>query len=83
MYSLFFTGAKISRTLEGTRIIENDGTSLMLESVEGAQHLAPATQQLFEYTKKVASFIVVLTVFLLLFLSVYVCMHPFRFHIFY
>ena len=43
---LMFTGAKITQTKDGTRIIESDGTSLTVGSEEALQHLAPQSQEL-------------------------------------
>ena len=51
---IFYDGAKCSQTAEGTRIITQDGTSLMLESVQSAQHLSPATQELCSYVQEVS-----------------------------
>ena len=49
IFNFFFSGAKFTRTSDGTRIIESDGTTLTLESNGVLQHLAPETQKMMEY----------------------------------
>lgn len=51
--NLLVLGAKFSQAADCTRIIENDGTSLTLESTSGVQHLAPETRELWEYVREV------------------------------
>ncbi|CAH1776949.1 unnamed protein product [Owenia fusiformis] len=46
---LFYDGAKMNKSSEGTKIIEKDGTSMMLDHHGNIQHLAPSTQQLWHY----------------------------------
>ncbi len=50
---MFVAGAKFSQTSEGTRIIEQDGTSLTVESAAGVEHLAVSTQQIWQYSQQV------------------------------
>ena len=50
---IFYDGAKFSQSADGTRIIEQDGTSLMLDAAGSMQRLAPETRQLWQYVHQV------------------------------
>ena len=48
---VFYDGAKVNCTADGVRIIEQDGTSLTLQSSASMHHLSPGTQQLWQYVE--------------------------------
>lgn len=50
---IFYNGAKFTHSSEGTRIIERNGTTQMVQTEAGVQHLAPETRTLWDYVNKV------------------------------
>ena len=54
MHCLLTAGAKLSRTSEGIRIIESDGSFLQLTSEAGVRNLSQDIQQRWQYAQQVS-----------------------------